>query len=369
MARSAAMRQGRAAMSHQPLRFSHRRRVPAGVLAVAIVAALGTVMPVAAIPNGWTSPVRAFAVNGAPAHSLAMDGVGAYHIASEGGPSASGIWYVTDSSGHWESTRLTTGNDHSPSIAVEDGIAHIAFVRSNVGIFTATNDSGDWVVTQRHAGADGPPTLGVRSGTQHVVFLTGHRLVHRFGGAGAPDGSWTAETVDGSCCTGRPSLAITSTGGIRVVYPDGTSSHPSGLRLASRGSGGWSSQTIDSHRSSLPTLSLDETNRPHVAYVRRGAGTWYATRSSGGPWGLRQLSPTASGAPDLAYHSGSIAFIYGSGDKLLYATQSGGVIFASTFSGTGHDSRPQLERFQGRAYITFDRAGTSHNGIMTTRQK
>ena len=137
----------------------HRRHLGlAALLAVAAAFAVAAA-PVAAVPTGWTSPLRVFAAKGGPAHSMAVDANGVVHIATEGGSTAAGIWYVTNDGGSWHHEQVTSGDDHSPSLAVDDLGVHIAFTRrgSEAGTWTVTNGTGEWVATQRHNGADGVP--------------------------------------------------------------------------------------------------------------------------------------------------------------------------------------------------------------------
>ena len=301
---------------------------------------------------------------------MAVDATGFVHIATEGAGSDRGIWYLTNASGHWQTAHITSGDDHWPSLAVDDIGVHIAFARrdaGSAGTWTVTNGSGDWVAAERHAGSDGAPSLDVHAGIEHVaVQSASHALLHLFGAW--DDGSWAAaETVDGSCCTSRPSLRLTASGAARIAFADGLPGHSAGLKLASRGSG-WSSQTVDSHRSSAPSLVLDESDHPDIVYVRGGAGTWYANKGTG-PWNLRQISTTASGAPDISAHSGSVALIYGSGGKLSYATMSGAIVVTGPFSTSGHDSRPEIDRANGKLVVIYDRTGTSADGILFARQK
>jgi hypothetical protein len=333
--------------------------------AVALLAA-----PAAAVPTGWTSPSRIFAAQGGPLHSMAVDAGGFIHIATEGAGGSSGIWYLTNDGGPWEKTRITIGDDHSPSLAVDDIGVHIAFSRHDsgeTGTWTITNGSGGWIATQRHIGADGAPALDVHSGTEHIaVESADHKLLH-LTGAWDSSGVWAAETVDTSCCTSRPSLRLTANGSPRIAYADGPPGHPAGLKLASRGSG-WSSQMVDNHRSSSPSLVLDESDHADIVYVRGGAGTWYANKGSSGPWHLMQVSTTASGPPDVSAHSGSVALIYGSNGKLSYSTMSGIIIVKGIFS-SSHDSKPEIDRAKGKLVVIYDRSGTSADGIEFTRQK
>ena len=327
--------------------------------------------PAAAVPTGWTSATRIFAAKGGPAHSMAVDANGVVHIASEGGSSATGIWYITNDGGSWYHEQITTGDDHSPSIAVDDFGVHIAFNRrggGEAGTWTVTNGTGDWVATQRHDGADGAPSLDVHSGTEHVAVASAeNKLLHLSGAWDDP--TWpAAEVVDGACCTSRPSIRLTASGSPRIAYADGPPGHPAGLKLASPG-GGWSSQVVDNHRSSSPSLVVDESDHPDVVYVRGGAGTWYANKGSTGPWHQMLVSSTSSGAPDVSAHSGSVALIYGGNGKLSYSTASGIIIVKGPFSSSGHDSKPEIDRANGKLVVIYDRSGTSSDGIEFTRQK
>jgi hypothetical protein len=107
----------------------------------------------------------------------------------------------------------------------------------------------------------------------------------------------------------------------------------------------------------------------HVAYVRRGAGTWYATRSTGG-WSYKLLDAGSSGPPDLSAFSGSSAFVYGNTGKLKYATSSGGILFTKAFSSTSGDRSPRITRAGGKPVVTWLRHnGGTTDGILLSRQK
>lgn len=345
------------------LRASHRLILPAVLVATVLLAA-----PTSA---GWSSAKRIFAATGQPAHSMVLDSEGYVYVATEGGTGKPGIYLVTNASGAWQSEKVTSSADRWPSIAFEDGSVYISFTRrtsGQLGVWTATNESGDWDVQPRHSGDDGASSLGVHGGTAHIAIrAAGGKLIHRFGPAGSPSsaGGWTTETIDGSCCSGVPSLGLTTGGAARVAYPDGTSSHPAGLRYASRASGGaWSSQKVDSHKVKSVTLQVAEDGKPHVVFVRSSDGTWYANRGTSGWGSFLHLRPTGYGTPDLAVFSGALAFVYGSSGKISY--QAGGsLIFPPAVTiCSSHCSRPELQRYGGgQPSLIYDKYGTSSDGI------
>jgi hypothetical protein len=342
-----------------------------GAMAVVLALIVASAAPAAAALPRWTTPLRLFASSGSPAYSLAVDAVGAVHIAVEG-VAEPGIWYLTDESGAWTSTRLTVRSDRYPSIGVEDGAVTIAFARQEAGdrgIFTVSDASGEWVASRRHTGPDGPPSLGVRAGVGHVAFVTpGTGLVHASGPVDAPsDAGWSLETVDATCCAGSPSLRLTASGLPRIAYPDGSPATPGPLRLALRSAGGtWSGQVVDTGRTATASLVLGDGDRPGLTYVRRGSGTWYAVRDTAG-WKRRLLDATAFGPPDLASDTNSMVFVWSGRGIVRYASYSGGVIFSSTLA-TGSAGSPRIVRYRGRPIVAFERSGAGVlDGLYVTR--
>ena len=356
-------------------RSSRRPRRPHRFAAtlLGVVAAVAIALPAAAVPADWTAPSRGFATHALVAHDLAVEPDGTAHIATEGGATP-GIWAITRSGSTWDTVQVTSGDDHSPSIALDGTGVVIAFARRDPGqegIWTVTNINGDWEApVQRHAGADSDPSLATYDGRAQIAFRAPNGLRYVAGPDDVTDPTgWIEESIDTTCCTAPPSLGLTATGDARVAYGDGTSASPGGLSVASRtGADTWTRSTVDSHRTSYPALSVYGTQL-HVAYVRRGAGTWYASRLTSA-WTFRQLDAAASGPPDVSAFSGSSAFIYGNTGKLKYATYSGGIVFTKAFSSAGGDRTPHVTRAGGKPLITWLRAnGGAGDGILLSRQK
>ena len=134
--------------------MSHRRIS----LVAAIVAAVVVAAPTAAA--GWSPPVVVSDGNYSQS-SMVVDPHGNAHIAARGD---TGIWYLTDKSGSWTRTRLTT--DHQQGgLPVSASRPAITIDRSNgklVVAYALTIDHGGdpscctETGTSRMAAADGP---------------------------------------------------------------------------------------------------------------------------------------------------------------------------------------------------------------------
>jgi hypothetical protein len=337
----------------------------------ALLLAVVTAAPTSAIPTGWTAPSRAHVTHKVVAHDLAVEADGTVHLAIES-DDGSGVWYVTGGPGAWFKEQITVGDDRRPSIALDGSGVIIAYARMTAGqegIYTVTNVTGEWVTERRFAGAASDPSVAAHDGRAHLAFRVGSALRY----AAGPDDSaagWIDELVDGTCCSTPPSLALTSGGDARIAHGDGTPASPGGLVLQSRtGAGRWARQSVDAHRVTAPALSVFGTGL-HIAYVRRGAGTWYAAKPGTPRWTLKQLDAAASAPPDISAFSGSAALIFGKTGKLRYATMSGGILLTRAFSSTKGDRLPRVTRAGGKPVITWLRSnGGSGDGILVSRQK
>jgi len=344
----------------------------AAVLVLAAVALTVSASPAGAVPSGWTAPSRAHATHSLVTHDIAVETDGTAHIATQDGEDP-GLWYVARVGTTWDRTRITTADDRSPSIALDGFNVVIAFARRDAGqegIWTATNVTGEWVLERRHAGLDANPSLAVSAGRAHIAFQApGGALRYVAGPVDDAGSAWIGERVDATCCTSAPSLALTSAGDPRVAYSDGPPGSPGGLALSSRTAGGtWNRTPVASYRVSAPALAVYGTTI-HIAYVRRGAGTWYASRLTTS-WGFKQIDGGASGPPDLSAFSGSTAFIYGDTGRLRYATMSGGILLSKPFSSAAGDGRPHIVRAGGKPVATWlRRNGGSTDGVQLSRQQ
>lgn len=333
-----------------------------------VAACLVVVMasPTNAVLAGWTAPVRVFSTSAAVQHSMVLDGLGNVHIAVAGGASA-GISYITNASGSWVTSKVTNADDRDPSIGVDDEgnvvIAFARYVAGSKGIYTATG-GGPWPVTLRHAGADSLPSMILRDGDVHIAFKgPNSKLDYMEGG----DGLLTPEVVDSNCCGGAPSLRLASGGQPRIAYSRMQNGTAKSLMYAAHGGSGWSLTTVESGATKYPRMVLSDDDRPFIAYLKLGAGTWWAQKTT--TFLKVQLGVGLFQPPDLAYYSNTLAWVYGDGHKIVYTTMSGGIYFAQTLVNGGSDSMPEIERVLGGIPIViFDRTGGSKKGVFLTRK-
>jgi len=346
-------------------------------VAAAVAALLLTVTPVAAVP-GWSTPLSVFTARFGPAHSMALDSHGHPLIASEGGLHP-GIWLTTNQpsgggGASWFNLQLTHKNDAAPSIAVWNDRFYIAFVRldpnngHSLGLWTATNATGTVVVTKLDSGPDYSPSVAVRNGRWAIAFHQAgshHRLVY----INNLGGTWQSETVDGTCCHGTLSLRLDSAGNPRIAYSDGGPQTSTGLKYAARsGAGTWAFQTVDTRQVDTPTLVLDSNQKPHIVYVWISNGIWYAVR--GASWTVSHVNNAFLNTPDMALDaSGHASIVTGNNGEITYVTNSGTGWASTQLTFTHTDSQPEIETYQGKSKVIFNReSGGSGDGIYFMKQ-
>lgn len=346
-------------------------------LILALLAAFIVSVPAAAFNAGWTKPKRIFSYSPAPVHSMAVDADGHVHVATERG--GGGVWYVTNTSGSWTSCQVSDGNDRRPSVAVADGVVHIAFARTTdgqKGIYTASGASPTpaadcgWSIKERYSGSASHPALGVASGKLSIAFRTGDLKLKFIKGTPA-DTSWDkAEVIDGKCCTSPVALDLTSGGAPRVAYGDGTS-RADGLKYATRTSKGWKKSKVQKGRIKHVDLTLDKTpglfgggpsNSPRLAYVVKRKGLFMASKAGSG-WSKRGFG-RATGPAQISHHSNLTEIVTVNKGNLAYLRSSGGIWGGNKLSGGGTDALPQLSGGK----LTFSRKAGS-KGIFFTRPK
>jgi hypothetical protein len=315
-----------------------------------------------------------------PRHSMLVEGSGALHIAADDG---AGIVYATNAGGSWIECRVSSGDDHDPSIALGAGLVHVAFARHDTGqkgIYIASGlgtDGGDcgWgPAAQRHAGSASKPSLGAHGGTLHLAFRTAdHRL--RYARGAWDDPGWTVgETVDGTCCQSAPALALTSDGSPRIAYGD---SSADGLKYAVRSGSSWKKRKVQRGRILHVAMVLDYTgdpwngnqpaNAPSIGYVVKNAGTYKARKSGSGASGAWQLRYYGRrfGPPDVTTSSNKSVVISTQGGDIWVTSDSGGIYVEKRVSRSGKDGLPQIGQALGKVFVTFARA-RSGEGVYRT---
>lgn len=351
------------------------RRLLAPIAALA--ALLLVAGPVAAVAPGWTHPHQVFAERFGPAHSMVLDAAGKVHIAVEG-PLTGGIWYVTNASGSWTTTQVTTQVDAEPSISLDGGFVYIAFVRRDPNTFkskalwTTTNETGSWVATRWHRGKYHNPSLQVSGGMYSMAFWAKGAGGGLFYLTGSPF-SWSMHTIDGTCCaSGGPSLRLTAGGLARVAYPDGSTGSPTGLKLAKRSAGGvWSIETVDSQPSEWPELVINGDAKLVIAYLHKGVGTFVTAHSAGG-WHHSLVGNGYLYPPDIAVWGQGVtsatAVIVGKNGIITIYT-SGDIAQHFDLVHTGMDANGEIEQHNGKLQVIFNRAsGGTGDGIYYTKE-
>ncbi len=142
------------------------------------------------------------------------------------------------------------------------------------------------------------------------------------GGNCSADSNWSCETVDSSGDVGKySSIAIDPTTHLPAIAYWRTS--PTNLKLATAWSGGWDIITVDEDSGSYASLKIDATGTAHIAYHGSYGGLKYAKHVSGGSGNCGgnnyqcdvihqgngvgyypSLALDVTGHPRIAYHEG-----------------------------------------------------------------
>jgi hypothetical protein len=246
---------------------------------------------------------------------VVVDSAGRAHIAAEcdglgidegeQAASASGLVYIVKTGSAWKRTALSVPADRidiHPQIAIDGTTLYVAFTRTNlahrsIGVYyrSRTLPSGAWSAP-RLLGKSGDSIHSFRAvnGVLHaIVTSAGGVQVYEMRSAGA----LSRFVIPGAPGDTFPSLRIGSDGRGRVAYLASNGR----LRYARfTGSGfAWSTIPGTGFRDLDPELVLDAQNHAHVVWERPtypddptpGAGTWYATNSSG-VWAVRRITTT-----------------------------------------------------------------------------
>jgi hypothetical protein len=217
------------------------------------------------------------------APSLAVDAAGHRYIAFSrfdltAKPARSiGIWLATDRSGSWRTSRLTTGTDYAPSVAVDGaGNVHLAYERvrsSGSTIHYGTNKSGSWVdTTLAKSGAPLSPAIALVGGSPNVAYLRtqtaggadcGVYLWRKSSGSEWISGRWLNdhyynEFTDCWGFYGRPAIGAAKDGVNVLFLYSGTYPAPAAYH-ASQTSGIWSSDQLYlfNSPSAVPSVYID----------------------------------------------------------------------------------------------------------------
>jgi hypothetical protein len=183
---------------------------------------------------------------------------------------------------------------------------------------------GTWISETVDACAE-DASLGVdASGTPHIGYTHCGPQVKNAVLSGT---TWLSGTVDGAAV--RPSLALDSSGDPHLAYPDLRPLPPEGagqgIKYAYWNGSAWVTQAVDAVRSSeTPSLALDGSDVPHLAYHDEGSDSLKYAVLSGTMW-LSQTVDLCAGEPSLALDSDEVPHIAYTrcGPQVGYAVLSG----------------------------------------------
>jgi len=199
----------------------------------------------------------------------------------------------------------------------------------------------DWE-SEPVAVCSGDASLGLdASGTPHIGYTHCGPEVRR---AVLSDTTWLSETVNGAAM--RPSLVLDSSGNPHLAYPDLQPLPPGGagqgIKYAYWTGSVWVKQGVDAVKSNqVPSLALDSSDVPHVAYYDEGNDSLKYAVLSGTVW-ISQTVDAFAGDPSLVLDSFDVPHIAytQSGPQVGYAVLSGTTWLTQTVEGAA--IRPSL---------------------------
>ncbi len=208
-----------------------------------------------------------------------------------------GIMLAKSSAGTWSpGTRVTDGNDSSPSMTV-DGAGHhrIAFARSggasDQGIWYATDATGSWVVSRVTTDpAEGPSMAEDPAGHLHIVYVSNGFSPGTYHVTDAT-GSWVSERIAAGHLHDRPEIAISATGELHVAVASLAPETRGIYEYRKSGTSAWVASRVTTNYDIAPSIALDANGKSHVSFERYANGSRgldYAT-NAGGSWATQQV--------------------------------------------------------------------------------
>jgi hypothetical protein len=240
-------------------------------------------------------------------NSMAIDSTDKLHITyiKESSPTTYELRYATNASGVWTKTTVGTSWGY-PSIATDAlNKVHIATTSQYI-----SNTTGTWVTENYYSNATMPSIAVDKNGKIHIGFYVespNRALLY----ANNLPGSWNAETISNTYLQTWPSLALDSNTKAHVAFSDGGLTDEY-VHYSTNTSGSWQNLTIGG---SFPSGSLcdfgeglkiavDSADKVHIVirnkYYTNAAGSW--TSEIFDPGGMcPSLTLDTSNAPHIAY--------------------------------------------------------------------
>lgn len=213
-------------------------------------------------------------------------------------------WYATNSGGTWTRRRLDRAMGNWAALHLDpQGKVHLLFNQctndgvgtcEGAGIYYQTNVTGSWVTTRvTNDQEDWSQDLLVDAGGRvHLVY------VREYGSQAQPDlplgtfyvtnasGTWRQTRVAGS---GRmASIERTRSGVVEIVFTRVDEGR--GIYRATNATGTWVRSALVSEYALYPSVGMDTNGRLHVAFMRMAIdpGVYYLTNRSGS-WSRLEL--------------------------------------------------------------------------------
>ena len=226
-----------------------------------------------------------------------------------------GILYQTDASGSWDETRITSGDDWVPDLAFDaSDHAHVAFARfgTTPGIYYATDATGSWATSLAWADDAWAPSIAVDgAGKIHIAYASTNFTPGTFYLTNA-SGDWVRTQISSGTYDAEPSLALDGNGAVHVAFAR-YQPESRGLYYATNASGTWTSGRITTGSDDQPSLVIDSSDHPHIAfraasgtgisYMENTSGSWQAEAFGFSFQGGQEVGPPSLAiAPDGAFH-------------------------------------------------------------------
>jgi hypothetical protein len=264
-----------------------------------------------ALAAEWSQPSEAVASTANPARtellnwllsSIAIDPDGHAHIAWTRtndigccGPAYTRIWYQTRADTGWTMEAAGPEVGDGPSLDIDGvGRPYIAYANAwdgytnAVAIHCVTKDALGWSVTVVDSPAAEPPALRVDpAGVPHVAYNGPGGL--RYASFGS--GGWTTELVTSTGT--EPSLAFGSDGEPRIAFV----TYSGSVGYSEHHLGSWLTTVVDSTsgRDLDVSLAVSPGGEPRIAYESQLYHRPWFTERNDGVWTHGAIDPTADG--------------------------------------------------------------------------
>jgi hypothetical protein len=296
---------------------------------------------------GWSSATHA--ATGAPL-AVTGDDSGHLHFVTGRG-SSGGMRYVTNASGHWKTTTISTKwYDSDPSIAIISGKAYVAFDRwddcdgcaplTSTGIMLATNRSGSWKTSRLTSDGGILPQLRTQGGHLHLVYESGdiRYMTNK-------SGHWTnvvayhtagddgIDTIMGGVGL---DLAMDPQGHAHIAFDrSDEGAHAPGIRYTTN-TGGWHTIKLDGSADRVDRIVRSSNGKLVIGVKSWQAGAFRVWRLSSGNW-TRKTTPATGSDPTFSLDSSGRVHLVDTHHGVVYyaPNTSGGWKSAETVNGGG----------------------------------